>query len=499
MVLSYEELTDPERAVWEAVESGKLVDLRLGDPDRDDPAKGATWDSDRQVRAQLLYELLRGVSKPKDTPPRALKLAGAWITGALDLEAVTLLCPLLLRGCYVDHPITLEEASAPALRLPRCHVASLNADQLETRGSVELNDGFTATGEVRLVGAHIKGQLDCSGAILANPDGLALSADSLTVDQSMYCRNGFTVTGEVRLVGARIGGNLEFDGASLANPDGLALSADKLTVDQSMYCRNGFTVTGEVNLIAARIGGTLTFNGASLNNRGRLALDLEGARARAVRLLLQTQPDGRVDLTNAHIGDLYDSQATWPEALLLSGFVYDALHADPKVTYEARLNWLGRDPGGYQPQLYEQLAAYYRRAGQDDDARKVAIAKQRRRRQTLNLAGKVWTSLLRWTVGYGYQSWKAGVWLLGLVGLGWWIFDRLHPAQLVPAKPPGQRPSFHAGLYALDLLLPFADLGYQGAWIASGWARGFYLAWNLAGWVLITAVVAALSGLIKRD
>jgi hypothetical protein len=86
-----------------------------------------------------------------------------------------------------------------------------------------------------------------------------------------------------------------------------------------------------------------------------------------------------------------------------------------------------------------------------------------------------------------------------LICLGWLIFDLAHPAHLVAAKPPGQRPEFHAGLYAFDLLLPFADLGYQGSWIAGGWARGFYLGWNLAGWILITAVVAALSGLIKRD
>jgi hypothetical protein len=88
---------------------------------------------------------------------------------------------------------------------------------------------------------------------------------------------------------------------------------------------------------------------------------------------------------------------------------------------------------------------------------------------------------------------------MALVGLGWWIFDRAHPVHLAAAKPPGQRPWFHAGVYGLDLLLPFADLGYQGAWIAGGWARWFYLGWNLAGWVLITAVVAALSGLTKRD
>jgi hypothetical protein len=206
-----------------------------------------------------------------------------------------------------------------------------------------------------------------------------------------------------------------------------------------------------------------------------------------------------VDLTDARVQTCADSQTTWPPDLRLSGFTYGALVATPEVNVTGRLRWLEHDSSGYIPQPYEQLAAAYRAAGRDDDARKVAIAKQRRRRQTLNLSGKLWSSLLRWTVGYGYQTWKAGAWLLLLAGLGWWIFDLAHPAHLLVAKPSGQRPWFHAGLYALDLLLPFADLGYQGAWIASGWARGAYLVWNLAGWILITAVLAALSGLIKRD
>jgi hypothetical protein len=55
---------------------------------------------------------------------------------------------------------------------------------------------------------------------------------------------------------------------------------------------------------------------------------------------------------------------------------------------------------------------------------------------------------------------------------GWIIFDIAHPAYLTAPKPPGERPLFHAGLYALDLLLPIGDLNYQGAWIARGWARG---------------------------
>jgi hypothetical protein len=276
-VFGYEELTDPERAVWEAVETGKLVDLRVGDPKRDDPAMGASWGVDRQVRAQLLYELLRGISKPEGTPPRALKLAGAWIIGALDLEAVTLLCPLLLRGCYVDQPISLEEASAPALRLPGCHVASLNADQLETGGSVELNDGFTASGEVRLIGARIKGQLDCSGATLTSSDKAhqpALNARGLTVDQGMFCTTGFTAEGEVRLAGAHISGQLDCSGAKMTNRGGRALNAGGLTVDQHQAAPRRTAVLGRFR-VESRSGGELS---SVMQRRAARRLVLDGCR-----------------------------------------------------------------------------------------------------------------------------------------------------------------------------------------------------------------------------
>jgi hypothetical protein len=36
VVLAYEELTEPERAVWDAIESGALVQLPLGAPANDD-------------------------------------------------------------------------------------------------------------------------------------------------------------------------------------------------------------------------------------------------------------------------------------------------------------------------------------------------------------------------------------------------------------------------------------------------------------------------------
>ena len=104
-------------------------------------------------------------------------------------------------------------------------------------------------GAVRLIGAHIGGQLACAGAELRNDSGPALAADGLQVGQDMYLSGGFTATGSggdgaVRLLGAHIGGQLDCDGAELRNDSGPALAADGLQVDQAMFLRGGFTATG---------------------------------------------------------------------------------------------------------------------------------------------------------------------------------------------------------------------------------------------------------------
>jgi hypothetical protein len=488
-----------EDELREAMLTGRSVDWRTGDAEADDPAHGASWDTQRTVAAASLAELLTTTEGSRR--PRALRLAGARIVGQLDLETTELVCPLLLRGCWFAEPLILADAQAPALRLPGCLLPGLSAQQLTTRGNLELNDGFTATGEiilfgahiggvldlrgatltnpdgfaltatgltvdqsmacsegftatgevrllgghiggqlgfvgatlanpdgsalnadgltvdqtmvctegftahgeVRLVGAHIRGQLDLRGATLTNPDGYAFSADRLTVDQSMVCREGFSATGEVRLFGGHIGGSLDLRGAILANPDGSALNADGLTVDQDMACSEGFTAHGEVRLVGAHIGGQLVLPGATLANPYGRALHLQELRAGALVLRDLTEPPELVDFAYAQVGVLADEPASWPRQALLDGFVYDALYDRP-VSARQRLGWLARNPRGYSPQPYEQLAAVYRRAGRDQDARTVAIAKQRARRRTLGLPGRLWSVLLDGLVGYGYRT-----------------------------------------------------------------------------------------------
>jgi len=487
---------DIEQRLRGAIRTGQLVDLRQGDTTADAAARGGEWGARRTVPAVLLADLLTRGDGPDQ--PRALRLAGARIAGRLDLEAAHLVCPVLLLGCWFDEPVALIEATVPALRLPGCHLPALDAEQLTTRGNVDLGRGFHARGEVNLGGAHIGGSLSLDGATLSNPGGRALYADRLTVDQAMLCQEGFSVHGAVHLEGAHVGGSLRLKGAILSNPGGYALYARRLTVGHNMACQ-GFSVHGEVDLEGARIGGGLVLDRATLTGPDRVALILVGLRARTLFLRELAQPPDKVVLVGAQVGTLLDDPASWPRTIDLSAFTYDSLFERFPVSARQRLDWLGRNPRGYSPQPYEQLASVYRRAGRDQDARTVAIAKQRARRRTLPLPIRVWSLLLDALIGYGYRTWQAGLWLLGFWLAGWMVFAGAYPGSLTPAKPGEPQPAFQPLVYSLDSLLPVVNLHQEDSWLPRGGAQ--WWAWSsiLVGWVLTAAVAAAFTGVLKRD
>ncbi|MET7938393.1 oxidoreductase, partial [Streptomyces sp. NPDC005322] len=113
-------------------------------------------------------------------------------------------------------------------------------------------------------------------------------------------------------------------------------------------------------------------------------------------------PSGQVDLQNARAVTVHDREDSWPDTVRLQGFTYGSLHESGDlraVSVERRVAWIRRHPD-YSAQPYEQLAAWYRKIGHDDDARRVLLAKQRHRRGTLGLPARLWGHLLDATVGY---------------------------------------------------------------------------------------------------
>jgi hypothetical protein len=179
----------------------------------------------------------------------------------------------------------------------------------------------------------------------------------------------------------------------------LALQADMATVSGAVLCDGGFRTEGTVTLPGARVGAQVSFSSADLKGTGGYALMADRLTTQDLFYDAGFTADGLVSLAYATIGVIQDAEASWPQSLSVDGLKYDDLQ--PHLPARKRLEWLGR-PTEYRDQPYQQLAAYYRRLGDDAQARIVLLARQRRRRQQQSRWASWWGWLQDILVGYGY-------------------------------------------------------------------------------------------------
>ena len=404
---------------------------------------------------------------------------GARIQGEVRLRRVQLGGSLTLSAAVLDNP------GGVALR----------ADRVSVENGVFLQRGFESYGEVVLAAARIGRNLVMDGARLCNPGGLAFRGDHLTLDGVLRCRDGFTATGEVSLVDAQVNGSVHFEGARLDNPGGDVLTANGISVNGVMKLCEGFHATGQIRLNGARIARRLCFDKATLAAGSASECVLRCWRMEAGELTLRTAgpAGGAVDLRHSRLGLLRDSPSTWPEVVRTDGVQYEAL--EPRDRVAERIGWLRRDPAGYLPQPYEQLAAMYRRLGEEGHSRTVLLAGQRHRRGTLPWYARAWGHLQDATVGYGYRPIRAASWLLALLLIGTLTFALQHP------RPTAGNDgiAFNPFLYAVDVLVPLLDFGQQQAFTpataAVQWLTDLL---TVVGWILTTTIAAGITRSLRR-
>jgi hypothetical protein len=308
-----------------------------GDPKVAAVTDGHAWGDDRIVRAELLFELLARTAGTQEL--RAVVLVGLRITGRLNFEAAELHAPLIAHNCYFDEPVNFMAARAPTIALTACRLRGVAADQLETRGNLEIEHSVAET--ISLHGAHIGGWVGLNGLTMTGGsypldltegtlrpaevdisdalEGIALMADGLRVDHDMFCR--FWAYGEVRLMGAHIGGQLVFEGATLAR----GLVAHGLRVERGMFCRQGFSAHGEISLVGAQIADQLVFEGATLGD----GLDAQRLRVDGDMFCPEGfSADGEVRLLGAQIG----GQLSFTGAELRRGLLADGLRVDGNMS-----------------------------------------------------------------------------------------------------------------------------------------------------------------------
>ena len=518
-------LTALEQALVAACREGE--DCVLGDgtrPAGPDPA--------RTVRAEVLRFLILGGDADCPAHARGVMLAGAFVSGTLDLSFARADRPVALDRCRFAERPTFRQSRLASLSLEGSAVPGLDAQGVEVLGVLHLGNGFTAQGEVRLSAARIGIQLVCTkGTFEArqNDKGQwtkALNADGMQLAGSVYLDDGFNATGEVSLMGADIGGQLTCEGGTCA-----AVRNDECKSADATP-RNGANKQEDdaLNGQSMRVAEGFLFRGVSIKS-------------------------GRLDLASATVYDLVDDLESWPEAgrLRLDGFSYQRFTKTFTDSHQ-RLKWLARGTvwnGAFHPQPYAQLAKVLRAMGHDGAARDVLVEQGRlialhdwqRAYRALNgdwgpaprsiLADlrQAFAQLSRLVVGYGYQPfrslwWLAALWALAailahlawvsgamvpnsgviLTSAGWLdLAGRPDAAQVWAAGAGADWETFSALGWGLDLVVPILDLGQVAAWAPSTargpWGTGLWWGrWLLigAGWVVAGLAAAAVTGIIRR-
>jgi len=292
---------------------------------------------------------------------------------------------------------------------------ALSCDGAKVTGDLSLRNGFRATGEVRLLSAEIGGALDCSGGTFDHAGGNALACDGAKVTGNVFLSTGFRATGAVRLHGAEIGSDLSCSGGTFDHAGGNALSCDRAKVTGGVLLNDGFRATGAVRLPGAEIGGDLVCSGGTFDHAGGDALFCQSTKVTGGFLFraLKTMAGG-VSLSSCRVGTLVDDPASWAGAngrLVLDGFVYGRIDGDPAFVDAAqRIAWLqSQRPDHlateFRPQPWEQLIKVLRETGHPNAVRKVAIAKQEQMRVAGRFAGirRPIHRLYGAFVGYGYR------------------------------------------------------------------------------------------------
>ncbi|MGJ8622731.1 MAG: hypothetical protein ACSHW1_08125 [Yoonia sp.] len=335
------------------------------------------------VRAPLLRYLILGGCKDFRTQPSGITLHGAWISGVLDLSFTTAHGPIDLFNCHLPQRPQMMQLQTDGLAMVGCKLADgLNAARIQIAGNLTLN-GSIVDGKLSLSGSDIKGHFSCTQATLRNTDGSALKAQGMKVASSVLLE-GTTAMGQISLLGAQIGGQLVAIGSAFQNPQGHALNAQSAQIRGDVFLRYAQS-EGAVSFMGAAVSGVLDCSHATLQNPEGDALNAqrlvvgEGFVWRRLR-----DVSGVVDLTSAHVGDLWDDPESWAlcDGLHLSGFIYDVLHGGIDVS--DRLAWLKRGAESkreFYPQPYEQLAKLLRDTGHRSDARAIMVAKEREQRK----------------------------------------------------------------------------------------------------------------------
>jgi hypothetical protein len=174
--------------------------------------------TDSDPKPNIRPEFLRWLATDPEAAalidPKGIRVLSATFPGRLDLHGCHITHLLKFVQCHFKEDICLATADIPALYLVGGEILrGILADGVSVRGPLFIKN-LKSSGAIRLIGARIDRNLDCSGTSLDVADP-ALILDGARILGSVFLHEGFKSSGEIRMLNARIGGDFGCDGAQL--------------------------------------------------------------------------------------------------------------------------------------------------------------------------------------------------------------------------------------------------------------------------------------------
>jgi uncharacterized protein YjbI with pentapeptide repeats len=516
-----ESWTPQERWVWKKVCAGDKADFNgtNGYEGSLDP-KGATgWVPKRQLRQEFLDAILLREPFRSAVTRKGVCIEGAWFVEPLDLMQATITVDLFLDHCRFEDAVFMANVKTAGLL---SFQGSKFADKLNLNGAqiqtgLYMRDGAEFVG-VELKSAKVGGHLDLSGSKFVSQ----LNMNGVTVQGILAMSSGAEFT-EVDLVGAQVVSVADMRGSTFKGALRMnSLKAGQLVLSNSSYEREvkldsfhgqghvfiryaTFSESAPLIMDFASIGANLDFSGSTLSSVSLIGAQVRGSlvlgqkdRGHNTPYTVKWHSGTKIILSNASVGALQDLEDAWPSEIDVQGFAYDRLGSfgTSRTTNMAMRDlpwltgWLARQKM-FSPSPYVQLAGALVSAGYREKGNEILFAgKERERTETTRACGnKVWLTLQKLLIGYGYRIQYSIYWVLLFIVLG-----------VVVLKLSGQGfPGLWDNLfYSTDMLMPILDLDKQFSDLnVIGWAKYYFYIHKTIGFILGSFIVAGLSGLTK--
>lgn len=219
----------------------------------------------KEIQASQVRKLLLSASVGETplAPFENLKVAGE-----LDLEACKIEAPFKFINCDFDSRIVLRSAKLRMLSMTGCKLAGIWADDCHIEGSVHFDIGFESHGACSMRGAKIGGSIHFTGATFIGSAVPPLEPQAVDLTQcelggSLFMNLGFIALGQVRLRGANIRSDLDCRGGSFQYYGKDALVCDGTNIVGNVLLNGSFKCVGKANFKGSTIGQAFRCEGDS--------------------------------------------------------------------------------------------------------------------------------------------------------------------------------------------------------------------------------------------